>query len=158
MDSRTALGLRLSSLLLRAPARSVEEIVSWFGAMQQQDMNSVLWSLGARLPGWTIDDVNAALEKREVLRTWPMRGTVHLVPAADAHWMLDLMGVRSLAGAAKRRETLGLEEKTTDRAVDLLGAALSGGKRLTRAECLATLTEGGIEVTGQRGYHLLWYS
>jgi hypothetical protein len=39
-------------------------------------------------------DVNAALEKREAIRTWPMRGTVHLVPPADAHWMLDLMGVR----------------------------------------------------------------
>jgi hypothetical protein len=158
MDSRTALGLRLSSLLLRAPARSVEEIVSWFGAMQAQDMNSVLWSLGARLPGWSLDDVNAALEKREVLRTWPMRGTVHLVPSEDAHWMLELMGSRQLAGAEKRRAQIGLDQQTAERAVDLLGFALAGGKRLTRAECMATLTEGGIDVSGQRGYHLLWYA
>ncbi|WP_030442736.1 winged helix DNA-binding domain-containing protein [Actinoplanes subtropicus] len=158
MDSRTALGLRLSSLLLRAPARSVEEIVSWFGALQAQDVNSVLWSLGARLPGWTLEDVNAALEKREVLRTWPMRGTVHLVPSADAHWMLDLMGSRQLAGAEKRRAQIGLDRQTAERAVDLLGFALAGGRRLTRSECLSTLTEGGIDVTGQRGYHLLWYS
>jgi len=94
MDSRTALGLRLSSLLLRAPCSSVEEIVSWFGAMQAQDVNSVLWSLGARLPGWTIDDVNAALEKRGVLRTWPMRGTLHFVAAADVRWMLELLTPR----------------------------------------------------------------
>ncbi len=53
----------------------------------------MLWSLGARLPGRTLADVNAALEKREAIRTWPMRGTVHLVPPADAHWMLELMGV-----------------------------------------------------------------
>src|SRR4051794_1683309 len=158
MDSRTALGLRLSSLLLRAPARSVDEIVSWFGAMQAQDVNSMLWSLGARLPGWSLDDVNAALEKRGVLRTWPMRGTVHLVPSADAHWMLDLMGSRQLAGAEKRRAQIGLDQQTADRAVDLLGFALAGGKRLTRAECMATLTEGGIDVSGQRGYHLLWYA
>lgn len=158
MDSRTALGLRLSSLLLRGAPGSVEEIVSWFGAMQAQDVNSVLWSLGARLPGWTIDDVNAALEKREVLRTWPMRGTVHLVPSEDAHWMLELMGSRQLAGAEKRRAQLGLDQQTAERAVDLLGFALAGGKRLTRAECLATLTEGGVDVTGQRGYHLLWYA
>src|SRR3954447_7674829 len=155
MDSRTALGLRLSSLLLRAPARSVEEIVSWFGAMQAQDMNSVLWSLGARLPGWTIDDVNAALEKREVLRTWPMRGTVHLVPAADAHWMLELMGVRALAGVARRRETIGLGAETAERGVEVLGEALAGGKRLTRAECLAALTGAGLRLGPQMGYHLL---
>ena len=158
MDGRTALGLRLSSLLLRGAPRSVEEIVSWFGAMQAQDVNSILWSLGARLPGWTLDDVTTALEKRDVLRTWPMRGTVHLVPSADAHWMLELMGSRSLAGAAKRRAGLGLDEQTAEKAVDLLGFALAGGKRLTRSECLATLTEGGIEVSGQRGYHLLWYA
>ncbi|MFI5890371.1 winged helix DNA-binding domain-containing protein [Actinoplanes sp. NPDC051513] len=159
MDSRTALGLRLSSLLLRGNApSSVGEIVSWFGAMQSQDANSMLWSLGARLPGWSLADVNDALEKRSVLRTWPMRGTVHLVPSADAHWMLDLMGVRLLAGAAKRRESIGLDDKTADRAVELLGDALAGGRRLTRSECMQTLTSGGIDVSGQRGYHLLWYA
>ena len=159
MDVRTALGLRLSSLLLRDNAPpSVGEMVAWFGAMQAQDANSMLWSLGVRLPGWSLADVNDALERREVLRTWPMRGTVHLVPAADAHWMLDLMGVRALAGAAKRRETLGLDEKTADHAVFLLGEALAGGKRLTRSECLGALTAGGVEVGGQRGYHLLWFA
>jgi hypothetical protein len=159
MDDRTALGLRLTSLLLHDNAPpTVAGIVEWFGAMQAQDANSMLWSLGARLPGSTLEQVNAALEERAVLRTWPMRGTVHLIPAADAHWMLDLMGVRALAGAARRRETLGLPEAVADRAVDVLGAALAGGKRLTRAECLTALTEGGVEVTGQRGYHLLWYA
>src|SRR3954449_11557478 len=159
MDGKTALGLRLGSLLLRGGGPStVAGIVEWFGAMQAQDVNSALWSLGCRLPGRTIEDVNAALEERTVLRTWPMRGTVHFVPAADAHWMLELMGVRTLAGAAKRRDTLGLDERTVDRAVEILGAALAGGGRMTRAECMATLTEGGVEVTGQRGYHLLWYA
>lgn len=159
MDERTALGLRMTSLLLRGGGPStVGGIVEWFGAMQAQDVNSGLWSLGCRLPGSTLEDINAALEERTVLRTWPMRGTVHWVPAADAHWMLDLMGVRVLGGAAKRRETLGLDEKTVDRAVEILGSALAGGGRMTRSECMATLTEGGVEVTGQRGYHLLWYA
>jgi hypothetical protein len=159
MDGTTALGLRMRSLLLTGggPA-SVAGIVSWFGAMQAQDVNSGLWSLGVRLPGVPLTAINDALERREVLRTWPMRGTVHFVPSADAHWMLDLMGVRALAGAAKRREALGLDEKTVDRAVEILAAALAGGGRLTRAACLATLTDAGIEISGQRGYHLLWFA
>jgi hypothetical protein len=162
VDVSTALNLRLTSLLLRAhPAGrpdSVAGVVEWFGAMQAQDMASGLWSLGARLPGCTVGDVTAALERREAIRTWPMRGTVHLVPPADARWMLELMGVRALAGAAKRRATIGLDDKIADRAVEVLGAVLAGGKRMTRAQCLAALADAGVPVLGQQGYHLLWYA
>ncbi|GGQ61998.1 winged helix DNA-binding domain-containing protein [Couchioplanes azureus] len=162
MDLTTAqaLALRMHSLLLTPAFRpgTVAGIVEWFGAMQAQDMASGLWSLGARLPGAGVADVEAALERREAIRTWPMRGTVHLVPPADARWMLELMGVRALAGAAKRRAAIGLSEQAADRGVELLGEALAGGKRLTRAECLAAVAAGGVELSGQMGYHLLWYA
>ncbi|HWS33584.1 MAG TPA: winged helix DNA-binding domain-containing protein [Actinoplanes sp.] len=153
----------MTSLLLgdRTGARDrpgVAGVVEWFGAMQAQDLNSVLWSLGARLPGVTLPEVVAATEQRDVVRTWPMRGTVHLIPSADAHWMLELTGVRALAGAAKRRETLGLSEKDADRAAEILGEALTGGGRLTRSECVAAINAGGVPVTGQLGYHLLWFA
>ncbi|PWU62006.1 winged helix DNA-binding domain-containing protein, partial [Micromonospora globispora] len=109
-----ALVLRMTSLLLRphpvARPADVAGVVEWFGAMQAQDVASGMWSLGVRLPGRTLDDVREALERREALRTWPMRGTVHLVPARDARWMLAVTGVRVLAGAAARRATLGLTE------------------------------------------------
>jgi hypothetical protein len=154
--------LRLRSLLLdRDPSAStpsdVAGVVEWFGAMQAQELHSGLWSLGSRLPTHTRSDVEAAIERREALRTWPMRGTVHFVPPRDARWMLALMGVRALKDATKRREYLGLSQKVADQAVDVLGAALAGGGRMTRAECMATLKAAGVEVTGQLGYHLLWY-
>src|SRR5262245_17685962 len=116
--------------------------------MQAQDMASGLWSLGARLPSSTASSVGAALEDPSVLRTWPMRGTVHFVPSADAHWMLDLMGSRALAAAEKRRQQIGLSQAHADRGVVVLGDALAGGGRMTRAECLRTLTEAGIDVSG----------
>jgi hypothetical protein len=159
MDGTTALGLRLSSLLLSSRRfGTVAETVEWFGAMQAQDVNSGLWSFGVRLPGFSVADVEAAVERREAVRTWPMRGTVHFVPPQDVHWMLELMGSRAFAGVAKRREVVGLSEEEADRAVDILGTALAGGGRLTRAQCLATLAEKGVDSSGQRGYHLLWYA
>lgn len=160
MTSAQALALRMRALLLtgRQGPATVAGIVEWFGAMQAQDMASGLWSLGVRLPGATLADVNQALERREAIRTWPMRGTVHLVPPADTHWMLDLMGVRALAGAAKRRETIGLSEQVAEKGVETLAAALAGGKRLTRAQCLAALAEAGLTLGPQMGYHLLWYA
>ncbi|MFG2059717.1 winged helix DNA-binding domain-containing protein [Micromonospora sp. NPDC048930] len=152
----------MTSLLLRphpvARPEGVADVVEWFGAMQAQDVASGEWSLGVRLPGRTHADVRAALERCEALRTWPMRGTVHLVPSRDAHWMLAVTGVRTLAGAATRRAQLGLTEADADRAADVLGAALAGGRRLTRAECLAALRAAGLDTAGQRGYHLLWYA
>jgi len=159
LTTAQALALRMRSLLLTGEGGpgSVAGVVEWFGAMQAQDMASGLWSLGVRLPGWTVDDVGAALERREAIRTWPMRGTVHLVPPADAHWMLDLMGVRALAGAAKRRAVLGLTEAVAERGVEVLADVLRG-RRMTRAECLAALADAGVELSGQRGYHLLWYA
>jgi len=165
MTASDALALRMRSLLLAGTssktlvgADTVAAVVTWFGAMQAQDYLSGLWSLGARLPAMTRTEVEAALERREAVRTWPMRGTIHLVPAADARWMVEVLGARALAGAARRRAHLGLDEDTAERAVDVLAIALAGGGRLTRAECLAALTEAGIPVDGQRGYHLLRYA
>ena len=162
LSAADALALRMQNLLLRpGPTEhptSVADVVTWMGAMQSQDLASGLWSFGARLPGATVSDVEAALERPEALRTWPMRGTVHFVPPRDAHWMLEVLGERPLAQAAKRREYIGLTEREADRAVDVLGKALSGGGRLTRAECTATLERAGIDGAGQLTYHMLWYA
>jgi hypothetical protein len=167
LSSADVLALRMVSLLLAArpegyggePAPAdVAGVVTWFGAMQAQDINSAAWSFGVRLPGVTTADLDEAFERREAIRTWPMRGTVHYVPPRDAHWMLGLMGSRALAGAAKRRAMLGLDDAIAEAAVDVLGTALAGGKRLTRAHCLDAMRDAGIEVSGQLGYHLLWYA
>ncbi len=163
LTAADVLALRMTSLLLHERPggerpRDVAEVVTWFGAVQAQDLASAMWSLGLRLPGSTAQDIHDALERREALRTWPMRGTVHLVPPRDARWMLEVMGVRALAGAQARRDNLGLSEELADRAVDVLGAALAGGGRLTRARCLEVLAEAGISGAGQFGYYLLWYA
>ncbi len=162
-----ARAMRLTSLLLRdrpsgldlAPRPStVAEVVTWMGAMQAQDHASGLWSLGVRLPGAAVGDVTDALERREALRTWPMRGTVHLVPSRDAHWMLELMGAKPLSGAAARRAFLGVTDELMDRGVEAIGEELAGGVRMTRSDLLAAVQKRGIAIGGQLGYHLLWYA
>src|SRR5215469_16289828 len=113
LTANDARALRMSSLRLTddqpRPA-DVAGVVEWFGAMQSQDIASGLWSLGSRLSGFTVTDVRAALERREALRTWPMRGTVHLVPPRDARWMLDLTAVRTERAFAPRHAELGIDD------------------------------------------------
>ncbi len=133
----------------------VAGVVEWFGAMQAQDIASGLWSLGVRLPHLDRAAIEAEIEQAAVLRTWPMRGTIHFVPSRDARWMLDLTGKRVWAALGKRRADLGIDDTVFTTALDVLGAGLSGGRRLTRRQALDLLDKAGIDTTGQRGYHLL---
>jgi Winged helix DNA-binding domain len=160
LTAAAARAVRLRSLLLTgdpadASGDAVLGIAERLGALQGQDVRSLLWSLGVRLPGATVSGVQAALEERTVVRTWPMRGTLHLVPARDARWMVELMAGRVDTAAASRQRELGVSPADLDRAADVLGAALTGGGRLTRAECVAALAEAGVPVAGQAGYHVL---
>ena len=150
--------MRLQSLLLGTKhLDSPLEIVTWFGAMQSQDLASGKWSFGVRLPTWSQIDIDSAIERGEVLRTWPMRGTIHFVPPTDASWMLKHMGQKALAGAAARREYLGLDLATVEKSAGVLQEALTGGNRLTRTEASQVLNDAGIETAGQHSYHIIWY-
>jgi hypothetical protein len=156
--SDVARARQVSLLLWQAPPRSAVDVVTWFGAMQAQDIASAKWSLGVRVPGSTENDVDEAIGSGAILRTWPMRGTIHLIPAGDARWLLETTGARALATSARRREQLGLDLASADAAVEVLRAALAGGRRLRRSQAIAAIADAGIPTAGQAGYHLLWYA
>src|SRR3954469_16492435 len=139
------------------PLPAAAETVRWLTAVQAQDYPGALTSVALRTEGTARAGVEAALGAGEVVRSWPMRSTLHLVAAEDLGWLLELCGPRVLAGAAKRRGKLGLEEADTERARELAVTALSGGGRLARTALLQAFDDGGVATTGQRGYHLLWY-
>jgi hypothetical protein len=132
--------------------------VARLGAVQAQDYAGAKWSLGMRLEGVTDEEVERALAERSIVRTWPMRGTLHLVAAADVRWMLALLSPRVVAAAAKRHRDLGLDEATFARGSELWASALEGGGQLTREEMYEVLEQAGISTAGQRGYHMLWRS
>ena len=59
--------------------------------------------------GRTLAEVERArFEERSVARTWVMRGTLHLVPAEDARWMVALLGPIGLKKSARRIAELGV--------------------------------------------------
>lgn len=126
-------------------------------AMQAQDFPGVKWSIGLRLDQSTEATVDAAFDSGDIVRSWPMRGTLHLVPAEDLGWMLELTAPRVIGSAAPRRAHLGIAEADVERAREIAFASLTGGRVLTRAALLAAIAAGGVSTDGQRGYHLLWY-
>ena len=150
---------RMRSVLLTPHVQnSPLDVVEWMGALQSQDAASGQWSVGVRVAGARDEVVHEAFERGEILRTWPMRSTIHTIPAIDAHWMLALTGVRGLDQMRTRRQQLGLLPQDMEAALAVIAAALSGGRLLSRADLLAEVQDSGIAVNGQRGYHLLLYA
>ena len=134
------------------------DVVRRLGAMQAQDYGQALWAIGCRLPNGTIDDVTASIEAGEILRTWPQRGTLHFVPAADAASMLQISTERTVAGHRTRLRQLELDDAVLSRSRDVLEAVLSGGQRVARPQLLQLLEEAGIGTVYQRGYTILWHA
>lgn len=134
------------------------EVVAWLGAVQAQDYLGALWAVGLRMQSAAEADVEQALAGRTILRTWPMRGTLHFVAAADAQWMLELLTPKVLASQAPRlRKEFGLDQAVFARSREALVPALQGGRRLTRKGMYQTLEAAGIATADQRGLHILWW-
>lgn len=148
--------LRLVAQRLAGPRLSdAFEVVRHLGAVQAQDLPGALSSVALRFTGGSRAGVEAALASGQVVRSWPMRGTLHLVPAKDLGWILSLTANRMLSAAGKRRADLGITEATIERAADLALAALADGGQLTRKELFAHWAAEGLLLQPQTGIHLL---
>jgi hypothetical protein len=134
-----------------------EEVVRWLGALQAQDYPQALWAIGLRLQSATVADVERAISDGKIVRTWPMRGTLHFVPPEDVKWRLKLSASRILARDGRRLEQLGLDEGIMERCKELFYDALKGNGRVSRPEAMQLLEAAGISTQNQRGYHILWY-
>jgi hypothetical protein len=133
------------------------EAVRWMTALQGQDYGGALTSVALRTERGTRADVEAALSSGEVVRSWPMRGTLHLVAAHDLAWLLELTAARQVAAAARRRAQLGIDEAAVRLAREVAEGLLAGGRAVRRSDLMAAWDAHGVGTEGQRGYHLLWH-
>ena len=159
MTTSQLLRIRLHNQQFIQPQFSTAgEVVEWFGAVQAQDYLGAMWSIGMRIPGSVESDIEKAIVYKTIIRTWPMRGTLHFVSPKDVRWMLKYLAVRvhSKAGSVFRRE--GLDEKQFTKAMKIWEKALVGGKSLTRDEMYDALEKGKLSSKGIRGLLMLGYA
>lgn len=141
--------------LARPTFAQPDDVVRWFGAVQGQEYPASLWALGLRMGKATEASVAHALTERRIVRTWPMRGTLHYVAAEDVRWMVALLTPRVRAQHTHRLRQLELDETDMARSRKVIGRALEGGRARTRADLLAEFEVAGISPEGQRGFHIL---
>lgn len=155
-DRRRLTALRLAAQGIARPVLDdAADVVRGMLALQGQDHLGTLWSVGLRTRTATQADVEAALASGSLVRSWPLRGTLHLVAAEDLGWMLSLTGERTVRSSAPRHRQLGLDAADFARAAAIARARLAGGEHAGSAELLEAFAADGLGVDGQRGAHLL---
>ncbi|NQD88923.1 winged helix DNA-binding domain-containing protein [Paenarthrobacter sp. CM16] len=154
--------LRLVSQgLLGGGFPSVADAVRWMTAMQAQDLGHALWAVGQRVPGTRASDVRAALDAGTVVRSWPMRGTLHLLAPEDLRWILDITSGRLMTAVAGRHRELGITQDDISHCRDIAHKTTEGLKAsegahgATREQLFQAFEEAGQSTTAQRGIHLL---
>lgn len=132
------------------------DVVRWMTAMQAQDLSGALWAIGLRMPQAKETVVIDAFNRGDIVRGWPMRGTLHAILPNDLRDILSLTGERTLRSMRSIDAQLGLTEHTYAQAMELVYDALSGASRLTRTELLSAVRDGGVDTSAQRGGHIIY--
>ena len=108
--------------------------------LQAQSPPAAALSVRSRSRGLTAADVERArLEERSVVRTWCMRGTVHLLATEDVPWLLALVAAPQVRAARRRLGQVGLAGDRADRALRAVDEALAEHGELARDELLAAV-------------------
>lgn len=156
-DAARTRALRLRAQGLTGPrldgvAGALERLV----AVQAQELYFARLAFRPRCgPRTVAGDVDRALERRELVWTWTLRGTLHLVRAEDAGWLLGLLGPIFAARGRPRRLALGLDDALCERGLELLRETLAGAAPMARSALAARLP---IDPHGQAPAHLLAYA
>jgi hypothetical protein len=126
---------RLARSRLLAPAPSVVEAVKANAVVQAQVLSAAELGTALRVESGTVADVREALyETRAIVKTWSIRGTLHLVAADELP--LWAAAVRGRKPYWREREWLAAHDLTA-RSAERLFAAIADaldGRRLARAE------------------------
>lgn len=137
-------------------------------AVQGQQVSSASHAIVSRTARAGRADVDAAFEAGRLVRSWPMRGTIHITTAADHHWLRVALMHRMDAWARRTEKWLGLDDALLERAGGLALAAIAAEGPLRRARLLRVWRDGGLMgadsgsdsdsdsgAGAQRGRHLL---
>ncbi|HEY9167192.1 MAG TPA: winged helix DNA-binding domain-containing protein [Candidatus Kryptonia bacterium] len=144
-----------NQLLVGSKAKSPADVVEQLVGIHAQDYAGSELSIGVRLRGSNLIDIEEAIAEREIVRTWAMRGTLHFIAGRDMRWILKLLAPPMIIALARRYKELDLDAAIFRKAESLLSKTLSGTKQLARAELVSVLEKSGISCAGQRAVFIL---
>ena len=139
-----AFRLERHHLTQRAPKKDLARVVGEIGGVQAQVMSAAELQVGVRVD-CKVDDVRDALWKRKtVVKTWLMRGTLHLVPSDDLPLFTAAMQTRWMHVTNAWLKFVRLSEPEFRGLIEAIGESLDG-QVLTREELTAKVGKGRPE-------------
>jgi len=121
----------------RAPAGAMLEVAARIAGVHAQVLSSAELTLWARVEGLAPDAVGHALwDERSLVKTWAMRGTLHLLPAAEFPLWQAALSTRRPWEARSWQRGFGVKLAELERLNAAVAEALDG--RLLTREQLAT--------------------
>ena len=150
--------LRLQNqLLVQPPFDAPQQVVEWMGAVQAQDYRMAKWAVGCRTASTDATQIEAALNRGDILRTHLLRPTWHFVSSKDLRWMLSLTAdrIRAANDSYARGTDAALDSKSIHRYMNLLQKTLEGNKHRTKEEIGEALNQRGIPLSQYALRHLL---
>src|SRR5713226_7039003 len=125
--------IRRHHLDQRAPAGSMLAVASRLCGLHAQVMSSAELTVWARVEDLDRRAVQRALwEERTLVKTWAMRGTLHLLPASELPvWHAALRTIRRYLRPALWQKYFGITIEELDCLTEAIAAALDG-RVLTR--------------------------
>jgi len=132
----------------RAPAGSMLAVASRLCGLHAQVLSSAELTAWARVEGLERGAVQQALwEERTLVKTWAMRGTLHLLPAGELPlWHAALGTSLRYLKPAQWKKYFGLTMKQLDRLTEAIATALDG-RVMTRDELMREVAR----CTGSKG-------
>jgi hypothetical protein len=116
---------------------SAEEAAIAVIGIQAQDLRAAALALRSRVPGLTRGAVRAA----PLLRTWTVRGTVHLIAASDRPWLHALLADRNARMFGARFKRFGIVDEVNAMRTDVV--ELCAERPRDRASLLRALSDRG---------------
>ena len=106
-------------------------------ALQAQLPSSIPWAINLRVKQPSVSAIDEAFESAELVRSWPMRGTIHVTSAKDHHWLRQVLRHRYRTWMRSLEEE-GLTRARIEEAAQIAYSCIaSSGPRSREELCVA---------------------
>ncbi|WP_162606152.1 winged helix DNA-binding domain-containing protein [Jiangella asiatica] len=156
-----ALAWRLRRQYVAEPSSGLVDTASRLLGLHAQVASSAELIAGVRTPSYQLGDIGTALwTDRSLVRTWGMRGTLHLFPSAELPLLTAAFSQRQFPKLTPAWERYhGVSGDDLRRVTDVIGEVLPG-RFLTReelsAEVLRVISTPGVEKALRSGWGQLF--
>jgi hypothetical protein len=150
--------MRRQFLVRKAPRERLQNVVSEVCGIQAQVLTAAELALRARVDGIRQQDVRDALWKdHSILKTWCMRGTLHLLSTADLPLYVGALTSKLESSVNWLRDNEGIAESETKLIISSIKGAFVKNRVLTRELLSRTIERNaGLPVKARRQLRDAW--